>query len=402
MQNKVIFSILDTSAFGGAEQYMFSHLRFLSHQGYRVILATNNLKVKEIMLSRLDTKEKKHFEIIHAPYRLDAIGNWKGLVKFFLTLPRALIWAYTTMKKLSRMYDKVICLWPGFSDRSSFSPLAKHFSLPLIWVEFGTLEPIYRRNWGFPKLLFQMPSVLADHLITSSKYTKKSIIKNSRFKNNDISLVYPGTEIFTNDDLGFYKLKALNWLKENKLTKSLLFTVVGRLAHENEIDMVIQGYCQFLSKINNSNYLLQIIGDGPQRNELEVLIKKLNIEDKVIFHGFVSEEKKRILLSASTAFIFPRAWELDGFGITTIEALSLGIPVLTTNFGPQVEIVTEGKEGFRYKPHDSKDLSKKLEKITKLSSTDRHTMGRLGLERANIFSEKTSHQKMLNVIQKFA
>ena len=401
MPNKVIFSILDTSAFGGAEQYMFSHLRFLSHQGYHIILATNNLKVKEIMLSRLDVKEKEQFKIIRAPYRLDAIGNWKGLIKFFVALPRALIWAYVTMKRLSKTFDKVICLWPGYSDRSVFSPIAKYFNLPLIWIEFGTLEPIYKRNWGFPKQLFQIPSSLANHLITSSEYTQKSIVKNSRFNKHNISLVYPGTKIFTKDELEFYKVKASDWLKKNNLKQTTLLTVVGRLAHENEINMVVYGYSLLLKLHKKENYLLQIIGDGPQREELNSLVNKLNIQDKVIFRGFISEEDKRIMLSASTAFIFPRAWELDGFGMTTIEAMALGVPIVTTNFGPQIEIVKDGIDGFRYKPHDSNDLAKKLEQIVTLSAAKRNSMKKASLERVKAFADNISHQKMLEIIQKY-
>lgn len=401
MRKKAIFSILDTSAFGGAEQYMFSHLRFLSHQGYDVVLATNNAKVKAIMLSRLTENEKKQFQIIRAPYRLDAIGNWKGLVKFFLALPRAIIWVTITMRNLKDQYDKVICLWPGYSDRSMFSPIAYYFQFPLIWIEFGTLETIYKRNWGFPKLLFQFSSSFPLHVITSSAYTKKSIVKNSRFTSADVSIVYPGTEIYSEKKIISYKAKATKWIKENNLTKKKIFTVVGRLANENEIDMVIKGYSYFLKNYGGNGTILQIIGDGPQRIELQTLVIDLMLQDKVLFRGFVTEEEKQMMLSATTVFIFPRAWELDGFGMTTIEAMSFGIPILTTNFGPQIEIVTDKKEGFRYKPHDSRDLALQLNRMMKLSSQKRINMGKLGLKKVTEFSESISNNKMLSIIKHY-
>src|SRR5256885_8646752 len=117
MKQKAIFSLLDTPAFGGAEQYMFSHLYFLMQQGYAIVLATNNPKVRDEILSRLSSIEKKNFLVVTAPYRLDAIGNWKGLTKFILSLPRSMYWCFKTLQDITQRYENVICLWPGFSDR---------------------------------------------------------------------------------------------------------------------------------------------------------------------------------------------------------------------------------------------------------------------------------------------
>ncbi|HEY4876692.1 MAG TPA: glycosyltransferase family 4 protein, partial [Puia sp.] len=361
MKNKkVIFSILDTPAFGGAEQYMYTHLKFLSESGFDVVLGAKNAEVRRVMNERLTEAEKKKFKIIRAPYRLDPCGNWKGLVKFFPAAPRALIWCYLTLNHLKKNYEQIICLWPGWADRSLFSPIAKHFDCPVIWIEFGTIENTYKRGFGFPKPLFQFFSAYADHLITSSEYTKKSIMKHSRFKGDNISLVYPGTKNFSKNELANFRNKAITWKKENKFDKTTFIGIIGRLAHENEIDMAIKAFALYKNKHQQQKIKLLIIGDGPTRSELEELVKELKIEKDIIFAGFVNEEKKYTLLSACTLFIFPRAWILDGFGMTTIEAMSLGLPVLTTDFGPQVEIVTDGREGFRYKPHDSKDLAKKI------------------------------------------
>src|SRR5258708_16047148 len=162
--SRVIFSLLDTPAFGGAEQYMFSHLHFLSTHGYSIVLATNNETVKKEILSRLSVGEQKKFQIIRAPYRLDAIGNWKGLVKYFLGLPFAIGWCVMTLRQLTQRYSQVMCLWPGFSDRLTFSPIAKHFHCPLVWIEIGPLEPVLKRNWGFPRLCYRFAQHFPYHV----------------------------------------------------------------------------------------------------------------------------------------------------------------------------------------------------------------------------------------------
>ncbi len=393
-----IFSLLDTPAFGGAEQYMFSHLHFLQKQGYEIVLATNNKKVESEILSRLSKEEKKTFYIIKAPYRLDAIGNWKGLIKFFLSLPKSIIWCYITLQKLTAQYEQVICLWPGFSDRLIFSPLAKFFHCPLFWIEIGPLEPTFKKTFGFPKLLYLFGERFPDTIITTSLFTKQSIIRNSRFVSEDITLVYPGTRLFTQNEIQSFTQKAMKWKEKEKLTKAHLIGIVARLAHENEIDMVIKAFGLFLQKSKYNDVYLLIIGDGPVRKELEGLTETLSISKQVRFLGFVTEEEKYTFLAGCDFFIFPRAWELDGFGMTTIEAMSLGLPVLTTNFGPQIEIVTDDKEGYKYKPHDSEDLAKYIAKMVSMNAKEQKNMIQEALKRAKYFSEENSHKTMFSII----
>lgn len=391
-----IFSLLDTPAFGGAEQYIFSHLQYLNKLGYTVYLATNNEKVKKEILSRLSVRERKTFQIVNAPYRLDVIGNWKGLIKFFLGIPYAIFWCLVTLKQLTKKFEKVICLWPGFSDRLVFSPIAHMFHCPLLWIEIGPLEPTFRRNFGFPKLLYSLSERLPTHVITTSLFTKSSIIKNSHFTPKDITLIYPGTKIFSKKEISAYRQKAKVLCN---LKKSKCIGVAARLSDENEIEMAIRALHLYLQKNPKEKYNLFIIGDGPKKMDLEELTKKLKLTNRVKFFGFVSEEEKRIILSGCEFFIFPRSWELDGFGITTIEAMSLGLPILTSGFGPQIEIVTDGREGYRYKPHDIFDLSLKIEKMTNLNASELKSMRKKAIKRAQNFSDIRSHQKMLAVIK---
>jgi glycosyltransferase involved in cell wall biosynthesis len=395
----IIFSLLDTPAFGGAEQYMYSQLSYLQTKGFSIVLATNNETVKHEILSRMTEEQKKSFTIIHAPYRLDAIGNWKGLVKFFLGLPYAMWWCYTTLRNLKKGASQVICLWPGFSDRLVFSPIAKQLALPLLWIEIGPLEPTFRKNYSFPKYLYRFFERYPDHVITTSEFTKKSILKHTHFTSGKITLVYPGTKIYTKTQVAEYKRKGSKWRKNNHVGQEKLFIVIARLAGENEVAMVIKAFAEYQKLNKNASSRLLLVGDGPIRNQLESLVDELGITNMVQFLGFVSEEMKRVLLAASDCFIFPRAWELDGFGMTTIEALSLGIPVLTSDFGPQVEIVADGKEGFRYSPHDLHDLAKFMNKIASLDKKMLEQMGERGLRRVEHFSERRSHDALYDVIR---
>jgi len=354
------------------------------------VLATNNTVVKKEMLSRFSLAEQKKFQIVTAPYRLDAIGNWKGLVKYFLSSPFAIVWCVATLRQLKNRYDRVTCLWPGFSDRLTFSPVAKFFHCPLIWIDIGPLEPVFKRTWGFPRLLYGFAQRFPDHVVTTSLFTKKSLMRNSRFTDADITLVCPGTRIFSPAEIASFK---------HKKQTAIQIGVVARLAHENEIGVTIEAFKKYVQEFPNQKITLLIIGDGPARVELEKQAEILG--DKVHFTGFVSETKKRELLANCSFFIFPRAWEWDGFGMTTIEAMALGLPVLTTDFGPQIEIITDGKEGYTYTPHDSSDLSRKIAKMINLSPQERKKMSAAAIQRAKDFSEEISHTSMLSVIERY-
>lgn len=400
MQRKngfVIFSLLDTPAFGGAEQYLFSHLSFLNSKGYVIVLATNNEVVRNEMLSRLTSKQKLTFHIIKAPYRLDAIGNWRGLVKFFLSLPKAILWCLIILRKLSKEYKKVICLWPGFSDRLVFSQLAKQFLCPLVWIEIGPLESTFKKNFGFPKLLYRF-SERPDHIVTTSLFTKKSLVRNTKYSAKDITLIYPGTKLFSRKEINNFIKKATRWKKSHGLLNTTIISTVARLAAENELDVLIRAFSLYRMDNSDRTVKLLIVGDGPERNILQELSKNQNVDKSVVFCGFVSEGEKRIILASSRFFIFPRAWVLDGFGMTTIEAMSLGLPILTTNFGPQIEIITDGAEGYKYKPHDSNDLSLHIAQMMKLKTEKLQRMSNKSLRRVQVFSDDTSHNLMESVI----
>lgn len=112
----------------------------------------------------------------------------------------------------------------------------------------------------------------------------------------------------------------------------------------------------------------------------------------------MSEKQKQIVLASADLFIFPRAWNLDGFGMTTIEALALGTTVLTTDFGPQREIVVNAKQGFRYRPHDTIDLAKKIKMIFSLDKNLITLINKNGLKKVNKFDEEKANKKVLKIV----
>jgi glycosyltransferase involved in cell wall biosynthesis len=392
----IIFSLLDTPAFGGAEQYIVGHLKYLAALGYPIVLATNNPTVAEEVRKRVDPRQYPQFAIVRAPYLLDAIGNWKGLTKYFASLPWACSWFVWKLWQLRRQSDAgVVCLFLGFSDRLTFSPFVHLPSLrsPVIWIEIGPLEPTFKKNWDFPQLLYQFTRWSADSFVTTSKFTLESMVRTGQISRSNITLVYPGVTPFSAERITKFRAIGRQEKKRRGLDGKKIVTFVGRLASENEVELVIEA----VATLGDKSVKLLIIGDGPERNRFEARAKQLGIASQTHFTGFVSEETKYGLLAVSDVFTFTRAWELDGFGMTTIEAMSLGVPVITSNFGPQIEIVQNHQSGLLFKPHDSADLAKKIcELLT--NPALRKKIGTAGKKRVAFFDEKKYWQKMASVV----
>ena len=183
MRSKIgIFSILDSPALGGAEQYLLSNLEFLSQQGFNITLATYNQKIK--------AEYQKKFNLINLPYRLDLIGDIKGLIKFFIQAPLAILWLIKVLLKLKNKYQQVIIYTPGFTERLVFSPFIKLLGLRLVWLEYGPIEAVFKHNFGLPKIVYWVVSQFPDKVITISNHSQLSMIKHSPVDESKIRVIY--------------------------------------------------------------------------------------------------------------------------------------------------------------------------------------------------------------------
>lgn len=179
------------------------------------------------------------------------------------------------------------------------------------------------------------------------------------------------------------------------------------MAQENEVALLIMAFKKVLSYFNSTaNHVadldihLVIIGDGPDKSDYVQLAKDLKIDDKITFTGFVTTQKKFQILSICELFVFSRSWSWDGFGMTTIEAMSVKVPVISPNFGPQKEIVNNLKNGLNFKSKNINDLAKQIIKLAK-SEKLRQQFSKNGYQTAvKKFSYSQTEMALLTAISK--
>ena len=130
------------------------------------------------------------------------------------------------------------------------------------------------------------------------------------------------------------------------------YIFLGRLTEE-------KGVLTMLEAFKSSGLKIKIFGSG----ELEPQVLKASEQyDNIDFHGFKERSELMHLISTAKALIFPSEW-YETFGLTIIEAFSVGTPVIVSDIGGHSELVLEGENGFHFKAGDSRDLNSVLEKF---------------------------------------
>lgn len=124
---------------------------------------------------------------------------------------------------------------------------------------------------------------------------------------------------------------------------ALLF--VGRLTHSKGIDTLVKSMRIIAKELPKA--VLHIVGDGPLMDQLKSFVTSKGLEKRVVFHGRITRSLPSFYNSADIC-IFPSVYET--FGITTIEAMAAGKPLIATNKGGVPENVTNFENGILIEP----------------------------------------------------
>lgn len=99
---------------------------------------------------------------------------------------------------------------------------------------------------------------------------------------------------------------------------------------------------------------LLLVGDGPERYATQELVKRLGLEASVHFLGI--REGMADILGAADLYLLPS--EHESFGLSALEAMSCGVPVIATSRGGTGEVVVHGVTGFLADPHDVEEMGR--------------------------------------------
>jgi glycosyltransferase involved in cell wall biosynthesis len=233
-----------------------------------------------------------------------------------------------------------------------------NFSPIIIFIKiFNPFSKIFLILHGiecFKKLnIFKKLNLLfVNNFISVSNFTKDKFLENNKFLKNKKFFILP-TYIEFKEKIDYENLP------EGKIMLS-----VSRLDKSEKykgIDKVIKVMPDILKEIKDVYYI--IVGDGDDRENLEKLCQKLNLKERVIFKGFVSEEKLNFYYKNCDLFILPS--KKEGFGIVFLEALSFGKIVIAGNKDGSKEALLDGEVGILIDPDNIYEIKETILKVLK-------------------------------------
>jgi len=182
--------------------------------------------------------------------------------------------------------------------------------------------------------------------------------------------------------------------KNSSAGMKLLF--VGRLVPYKSADMVIEALSKLPQRILD-NVTLNIIGDGPERTNLETYARKINIYHKLNFIGKLKPKETIDYFKKADIFCFPSIRELGG--AVVVEAMAAGLPCIIVNNGGIAEHVTE-ETGFKIEPISREHVVKELaNKIALLTEDDelRFKMSNKAIERARQYEWSQKIESLIKI-----
>ena len=164
--------------------------------------------------------------------------------------------------------------------------------------------------------------------------------------------------------------------------------------HKNH-EVLLIAYQIYRSQAGPGAWKLVLTGsDDPRKRMLQKLAVSLGIESHAVFKGYVSEAELARLFSSASALVFPSLYE--GFGIPVVEAMNLGVPVVTSESGSLGEVV--GEAALKVDPRKPLELASAMHRIA-TSASLRDSLRQRGWERAHAFSLDAEVARLANVFQ---
>ena len=184
----------------------------------------------------------------------------------------------------------------------------------------------------------------ADKVIVPSEYLKK-IVTGWGVEEGKIVVIYNAVD-FKKSDLSKEEARKVIGISGN------IVLSVGRLVPWKGFRMLIK----IMPKLQEVSQFLRlvIVGDGPEKKNLEQMIKNMNLDRKVFIVGKKSKEELATYFAASDMFVLNSGYE--GFSHQILEAMASGVPVIASAISGNKEVIDQGENGFLVKYNDEFNL----------------------------------------------
>jgi len=161
------------------------------------------------------------------------------------------------------------------------------------------------------------------------------------------------------------------------LPSTARFVCVARFGAEKGHLTLLEAAARLVAE--GAEFEIELIGDGPLRQEIESAIARLRLEQRVVLSGWLGSAAVRARLLASRILVLPSLAE--GLPVVLLESFAAGRPVIATSVGAIGELVQPGENGWLVQPASPDDLARAMLAALNTPSAELERMGARGRER---------------------
>ncbi len=323
------------------------------------------------------------------------LEQWKYNKVKVITLPVRqrvfnLFWKFDLLPPMDMFLGKGIYLFPNYKNWRLMFSKSLTFICDISYIKFPQyIEP---KNLEFLTKNIQKWIKRTDKVLAISSSARKEIISELQVPEEKTYLIPCGV-----DSQIFYPRPKVE-IDELMLTldiKKKYILYIGNIEPRKNITALIAAYAN-LSAEMRSVYSLLLVGGGGWLNESIVKVIKDSQEsglDIIRPTKYIPDEELPALFSGSSLLVHPAFYE--GFGISPLQAMACGVPVIVANNSSLPEVV--GDAGLLVDADDTNDLSVKIEKVLNDNKVSKE-LSTAGLEQAKKFSWDDSARKLAVLI----
>ncbi len=269
--------------------------------------------------------------------------------------------------RLDRSRGRLLRFWRAYREAKRLLKRDRYDLITAQEIEHAFLAWRLSRKFGVPFEIQIHTDIFSPYFVGSSVSNKVRVL-SARFLLPRASHIRVVSQRIKNSLLGLtlYRLPPISVLpifSEISLTKgggnikakypdaSFVILMVSRLTHEKNIPLAIRAFRKVADEFPGA--FLFIVGDGPERERLEEEAIHEKIQPRVLFQGW--HENLAPYYAGADAYLLTSNYE--GFGLSAVEALSAGVPVVMTDVGVAGEIVRHGENGIVVPVGDEKGIA---------------------------------------------
>ena len=379
---EVIPYFIPAYSYGGPVKVCFDLSKQLTKRNYKVTVATTDTLDGKNRIKKLE-ENIEEIKIIRFRNISNSIAkNFNGYLPFGF---------YFWAKKNIQNFDVVHCHDFFTLQNIVVAHFCKKYSIPFIIQPHGTLSPVRQKaKFKIIKKIFLklFKDVLKNskNIIALTENEKTEIISIDSNLENKITVIPNGLRMKEFENIKKIDLhEKYNIPKENKI-----IGYIGRIQYIKGIDISLE----ILAKLKNKiNFTYLIIGpDEDEKKNLENKIKKLHLENNVIFAGILSGKEKLETIKSCDIFLFTSRNE--GLPMAILEIAALGVPQIISKNCNVPEIEKFGG-GFEFSLNKKNKIAGKILEI--LSNQEDRTS--LGKKSTNIIKEHFSLEKSVSRLE---